>query len=81
MAKVQISQQAFLSIRYFLCGLDTDGLSDRDKKSYEAMEREIEEKYNKLYDRMRYGEALKANSEDEKKALLDLYHKKKGKGM
>ena len=81
MVKTLISQQAFLSIRYFISRIDTSSLSDHEKKSYEELTGELEEKYNKLYDRIRYSEALKADSEDDKKAMLDLYHKKKGKGM
>ena len=81
MKKILISQQAFFSIRYFISKIDPGCLSSIDKKSYESLTGELEEKYNKIYDRMRYGEALKADSEDDKKAMLDLYHKKKGKGM
>ena len=81
MAKVQISKDAFFSIRYFILRIDPSGLSDMDKKSYERLAGELEDKYNKLYDRMRYGEALKADTDEDKKAMLNLYHKKKGKGM
>lgn len=77
MKKILISQQAFFSIRYFISRIDTSDLSDHEKRSHEKLTWELEEKYNKLYDRMRYSEVLKADTEDDKKAMLDLYHKKK----
>ena len=82
MAKVQITQQAFFILRNLLSEIDIEEFPDGIiKKRYEDAKREVEEKYNKLYDRMRYGEALKAETEDEKKTLLEHYHKRKGKGM
>jgi len=82
MARILISQQAFFILRNLLSEIDIEEFPDGTiKKRYEDTKQEVEEKYNRLYDRMRYSEALKAETDKEKKALLDHYRKRKGKGM
>jgi len=80
MTKVQITMQTFFVIREMMSRIDMESLSSFDKKSLAKAKLELEEKHNKLCDRVRYGEMLKAGTAEEKKTLLDQYQKGKGMG-
>ena len=77
MGNIQISQKAFFNIRYFMMRVDKNSLSDRDITLYEEIGRELDEKHNKMANRMRYSEMLKADNEQDRAEMLNLYHKGK----
>jgi len=81
MTKVQITQRAFFDVMILLKLVEPNSLTGHDKTAYDRLSGEVTEKYNKMYDRMRYSEMLKTDNEHDRKAALDRYHKKKGKGM
>ncbi|MCL2350591.1 MAG: hypothetical protein FWC67_03815 [Defluviitaleaceae bacterium] len=81
MAKVQISQQAFLVLRALLAQIDIDEFSDfTSKKRYGEVMREVEEKHARMLDRMRFGEAVGAGNAQERKEKIAHYYANKGKG-
>ncbi|MCL2170653.1 MAG: hypothetical protein FWB71_00755 [Defluviitaleaceae bacterium] len=59
MANILISQQAFFDIRYLILCLDDDNLSIHSRKVLDRLEKELDEKYEKMRKRMEYSEALK----------------------
>ena len=81
MQKILITQKLFFTIRYIISKINPNNMSKKDEKIYQKLVLELDEKYNKIYDRMRYSEVIKADTQENKKVLLDNYHRNKGKGL
>jgi len=71
--KVQISFMAVIGMLEFLNMLDATALSSEDKKAYEFIRHELEDKKAKVRNRQAFAAVIRAQGADEKRAAIESY--------